>query len=784
MASEFAPAASIDSAGPQTGGGGLISMFRRLDGTIERWLEAERDQLPLWLPVALGFGIAAWFWLPDRFGWIAFLLALAAIAAGAMCLPAGGRLRRTLLFLAFTAALGLALIWWRSERVAAPRLERPIVTRFEGRVEAIDRLPARGIIRLRLAPVDAPALPPRLRVNVAEKDAPAESAAGARVALRARLMPPTAPTVPGAYDFARVAWFQGIGATGRALGPVVVVRAAEQGGAAAWLSAMRGRLSAHIQSRLAGGAGGIASALATGDQGAIPEEDAEAMRRSGLAHLLSVSGLHVTAVVAGTMFLFLRLLALSPRLALNAPLLLIAAGAGAVAGVGYTLLTGSEVPTVRSCIAALLVLAGIALGREAMTLRLVAAGALIVLLFRPEALAGPSFQLSFAAVTAIVALHAHPYTGKLLARAEEGRVAGFGRSLLGLLATGLAVEIALAPIALFHFHRAGLYGAVANIVAIPLTTFVIMPLEALALLFDSVGLGWPFWWLAGKALALLLWVAHRVAAAPGAVTALPSMPGEAYGLMVAGGLWLALWRTKLRRIGLVPLIVGAAWAMATLPPDLLVTGDGRHLALRSPDGSMTLLRERAGDYVRDALGGAAGFEGEAGALDGAPNARCGADLCAVDVESEGRTWRLLATRSTYLVDIAEMNRACAAADIVVSDRRLPRSCRPRWLKADRPFLEASGGLAIRLDGPSVDSVAAYAGRHPWARLPESSIREHRGARRTFREKRSFGEVRQTIDETPTSGEASNGRFDGPPPGLARAGSLRQPGTRMKEPAGQ
>jgi competence protein ComEC len=531
-------------------------------------------------------------------------------------------------------------------------------------------------------------------------------------------MPPNAPAVPGAYDFARVAWFQELGATGRALGPVKVVAPAKENGWSAWLGTLRARLSAHIQSRLIGGAGGIASALATGDQGAIPEEDAEAMRRSGLAHLLSVSGLHVTAVVASMMFLTLRLLALSPRLALNAPLLLIAAGAGALAGIAYTLLTGSEVPTVRSCIAALLVLAGIALGREAMTLRLVAAGALVVLLFRPEALAGPSFQLSFAAVTAIVALHAHPFTRKFLSPTEEGRAARLGRSLLGLLATGFAVELALAPIALFHFHRSGLYGAVANIVAIPLTTFVIMPLEALALLFDTVGLGAPFWWLAGHALALLLWIAHAVAAAPGAVTSLPSMPGSAYGLMIAGGLWLALWRTRLRRIGLIPLVVGAGWALATPPPDLLVTGDGRHLAVRSLDGSMALLRERAGDYVRDALGGAAGFEGAAPALDGVAGARCGADLCAVDMVADGRTWRLLATRSPYLVDIAEMNRACAGADIVVSDRRLPRTCRPRWLKADRDFLAASGGLAINLAGPRVDSVASHAGRHPWAWLPD------------------------------------------------------------------
>ena len=166
------------------------------------------------------------------------------------------------------------------------------------------------------------------------------------------------------------------------------------------------------------------------------------------------------------------------------------------------MLTGAEVPTVRSCIAALLVLAGIALGREALTLRLVAVGALVVLLLWPESLPGASFQMSFAAITAIVALHENPRVQAWVSRRDEGWPARLGRILFALVLTGLVVEIALMPIALFHFHKAGLYGALANVVAIPLTTFVIMPLEALALLFDLVGLGAPFWWLTGQALEL------------------------------------------------------------------------------------------------------------------------------------------------------------------------------------------------------------------------------------------------------------------------------------------
>jgi competence protein ComEC len=462
------------------------------------------------------------------------------------------------------------------------------------------------------------------------------------------------------------------------------------------------------------GEGGIAAALATGDQGGIPEADAEAMRRSGLAHLLSVSGLHLTAVVGAVMLLTLKLLALSPTLALRWPLILVAAAAGALAGIAYTLLTGAEVPTVRACIAALLILAGIALGREALTLRLVAVGALVVLLFWPESLVGPSFQLSFAAITAIVALHEQPRVKALLSRRDEAGVAKLGRFLLALVLTGLAVETALTPIALYHFHQAGLYGALANVVAIPLTTFVIMPIEALALLFDLAGLGAPFWWLTGQALSLLLGLARAAASAPGAVAMLPAMPVAAFALMMAGGLWIGLWRTRWRRWGLVPFAAGALWALTTPSPDLIITGDGQHLALRTADGGVALLRGRAGDYIRDLLTEASGSEAELREIDDLDIARCNRDTCVAEIGQHGRVWRLLATRSRRFVDIRTLNRACASADIVVSERTLPRTCRPRWLKADRALLKRTGGLAITLSRPPrVATVAERVGKHPW-----------------------------------------------------------------------
>ncbi len=668
---------------------------------MERWLEAERDQLALWVPVMAGLGVALWFVLPDPPGWAGVMLGAGGVAAVALAMAGGGRLARAIGMAGLMIALGLGWIWWRAERVAAPVLVRPVVAAFTARVERVEPLPARELVRLTLRVAHGGGLPPRVRVNVAERDAPADLGGAKVVRLRARLMPPPDPAVPGAYDAARAAWFNGIGAMGRSLGPVMV----EESDAGA--GRVRARLSAHIINRLPGSAGGIAAALATGDVGAIAEPDAEAMRRAGLAHLLSVSGLHITAAVGIAMVVTIRLLALWPWAALRIRLPVVAGLVGAGAAIGYTWLTGAEVPTIRSCVAALLVLAALAIGREAMTLRLVAAGAMVVLTGWPESLAGASFQLSFAAITALVALHEHAAVRAWsLPRETRG-----GRMVQGaamLLLTGLVVEAALLPIAAYHFHKAGLYGALANIVAIPWTTFVVMPLEAGALLLDTVGLGAPLWWLVGQALALLLALAHLVAGWPGAVAAVPVMPDGAFALIVGGGLWLALWRTRVRRGGLVPIVIGLGWALLTPAPDVIVTGDGRHVAVRTAAG-LALLRDRTGDYVSDVMAGAGGVDGVPLMLSEQPDARCSRDLCLVDVA--GR--RVLATRSAYRVPWAELVAACRAADIVVSERALPRGCWPRWLRLDQATLRETGGVAVTLGDGSVRTVRRPGDRHPW-----------------------------------------------------------------------
>lgn len=726
MASSAASAPSTPLAALQIAVRRRVARFAAaLETRLEAWLERERDQLFLWAPVAVGSGVALWFSLAEQRHWTLLLAGLCGTSLVAAAMAGTGRAARAIALAAMLAAMGLALVWLRSIAVAAPVLDHPRTVQFDARIERLQPLAARGAVRLRLAPVTpgqaggqaagraaAYPLPPHVRVTLPMDALPKGAGHGAIIRLSARLVPPPGPGVPGAYDYARAAWFDGIGAAGRGYAPVTLVAPAPPQRLIDW-DGLRARLSAHVRAQAPGGAGAIAAALASGDQGAMPEDDAEAMRRAGLTHLLSVSGLHITAAVGAVMLAVLRLLALSPWLALRLPLPLVAAGAGAMAAIGYTLLTGAEVPTVRSCVAALMVLAALTLGRQAVTLRLVAVGALVILILWPEAVIGPSFQLSFAAVGAIVALHEQPWMRRLAPVAGAPLGVRIGREAALLLLTGIVVEAALAPIALFHFHKAGLYGALANIIAIPLTTFVVMPAEALALLFDLAGLGAPFWWVTSVALDFLLWLAHRIAAAPGAVAALPAMPGGAFALIVGGGLWLALWRTRWRLLG-VPLVAsGAAWAGLTPAPDLLITGDGRHLALRLTSGDVALLRDRTGDYVRQMMA-------ENSAVDDAPlflsdsaEARCSRDACVVEHLAGGRRWRVLATRSGYTLDYRPLIAACAAADIVVSDRRLPRACTPRWRRFDKPVLARSGGIAVHLAGRTIATVRDMADDHPW-----------------------------------------------------------------------
>lgn len=701
---------------PLATGRGRAGLARHSIGMLGELAIADRERWPLWLPVGFGTGIACYFALPvePAAGWGAALAGLAALAALAM------RQRPAALLVAFllmAVSLGFAAAQLRASLVAAPVIansERP--WRIEGRLADLRGDPQGR--RLLLKDLRIEGLPPERTPAVvrvtwrgeASRQAGMALRIGERVRLRAVLRPPAGPAAPGAFDYARAAWFERLGGVGFALSaPETVPHLAEgepglADGFVEALARARESVERQVQAALPGPEGAVAVALFTGDAGGIAPAIIEAMRDSGLQHLLSISGLHM-ALVAGVVFFAVRLLlaAVEP-LALAWPVKKLAAIAAFLAIFAYLLLTGGPVPTQRSFLMLAVALGAILVDRQPLSMRLVAWAALVVLLLQPESLLSASFQMSFAAVVALIACHEALGQRFMLWRSGAGWT---GRGLLfvgGLALTSLVAGMATAPYAAFHFNRFGFYGLFANLIAVPLTSFVVMPAAVLAALLMPFGLAWPALWLMGQGVEGVLAVARFFAALPGAVGLVPAQPLGLLLLLTLSGLWLCLWRRRWRHGGWFG--IAAALLLAALPgpppPDVLIDAEGRLLAGRAADGRLLLPAGAGKGHVAESWLRRAGQD--------AP----GFDARVLACDRDGCLYR----RDGWSVLLAKERRAaledCGSIDVLVGARG-PRRCQPPRLAIDRDGLSRSGAQALwlRADAIHVETARQYRGERPW-----------------------------------------------------------------------
>jgi len=682
-----------------------------------RALEAEQDRWFLWLPALFAGGIVVYFALADEPA--ARLAAALVLGAIGLCLalkhaPLGLCLGGALL--AF--ASGFAAAKLRTEMARAPVLAHELryvaVTGFVEAHELRDKGRARITLRvLALGDIEPAQRPYRVRVSL-----PASDGAGARigeaVALHATLQPPPEPIEPGGFDFGRQAWFARLGATGYATSKIASLSEARAPpwDLAAWarVDALRATVNARIRAALPGETGEIAAALITGERGGISEEVNQAMRDSGLAHVLSISGLHM-AIMAGAVFWLVRaLLALVPGLALRYPIKKWAAAVALVAASFYLALSGAAVPTVRSWIMMSIVLIAVMLDRPALTMRNVALAALAILLVAPDSLFDPSFEMSFAAVIALVAVYEW-----LSQRGRQGlpdvspvwASLRRGASLIGGAAvTTLVAGTAVAPFALYHFHRMTHFGLIANLIAAPLVSLLIMPMALLSLLAMPFGLeAWPLQTM-GLGIELMVATGKWVASFPGAVSILPQISGQALVLIVLGGLWLCLWHTRARALGLVIAAAGLALAPQAERPDVLIERDGGTAARRSSAGSLVFPPATAASYSVDNWLLADGDERAAEAVTDDSVFRCDSLGCIGVVK--GKTVALIRHPGALEED-------CRLADIVIAPFTIGKKCRAARVIVDRRMLKAQGAHALYIEGLSIrtETVAASRGRRPW-----------------------------------------------------------------------
>ncbi len=580
---------------------------------------ADRDRLVLWLPACLGTGVLCYFALGTEPPLLAGVL-LAALSGVLFALARRSRLAHAaassflalsigflsaeldtrrmppMPFLPRKAALAtgritaIDVMMDGQRRVTLDRVAIALAPRKEDRTAASHGTTSPGTTSLGdTHPAAVIATPRVLRLRLRPDDA-TTLATGDLVRIRALLRAPSPPDLPSGRDLQRDAFFSGLAGSGRALSPVAVLSHGTQRGTMVGLRRLREQVADRIQLVLPGPRGAVAATLLTGLSSAIPQADRDAFAASGLAHLLAVAGLHLGIVMGLSLSLVRTGLAMWEWGALRLPCRQIAALAALAAGGFYMLLTGLHLPGLRSLAMAAVAMLGLVIGRRVVSQRALAFAAGLILLLTPAVLLDVAFQMSFAAVLALLAGYeaARPLIRRLQGPRLRNKIA---LHVFQLFFTSLVAGAASLPFAAFHFGRVQFYFVLANLVAVPLTAFWVMPQGLLSLLLMPFGLDWPMLRAMGAGIDLILLLARGVAAFPAASLPVPSSPAWGLLLVSFGLCWLCLWRRRWRLLGLLPIALGFASPWLVRQPDLLVSADAQLVALR--DGRTMLVEQGA-----------------------------------------------------------------------------------------------------------------------------------------------------------------------------------------------
>ena len=690
---------------------------------IRAWLIAEAAaqtlRWRLWAPVAFGGGAAIYFALKTEPP--LWPLVLAAGLATAIWVGArrrgSGRPVTLPLMLLTCLALGLTMAKVRTERVTAPIAPAMVEpTTVEGWVMDVDSPGDRGhrvvVAPVRVQGLEPEATPIRLRATVrGEPPRPGEA-----IRLFAIVNPPPPPASPGAYDFGRNAFFLGMGGTAFGLGetreavlpePPWRIRLAMR------VNAARFALAERIVARLGERTGGIAAAMVTGHETWIAREDLDAMRDSGLAHILSISGLHM-AIVGGFVFFGVRLgVAAWPWLALRVSGKKVAAVAGLIAVWSYLVLSGAPAPAQRAAITASVAFAAMLLDRPAVTMHALAVAAMIVLVLQPESIVTPGFQMSFAATAALVAL-AEAWPPRPRAMGVPWPIAAVqnaGHWLMIAFVASLVAGAATGPFAIQHFNRAAVYGLLANLATSPIADFVMMPALALGAVLEPLGLGGPFLWVAGQGVDAMLAIGHWTAGLPGAVRTVASAPDYVLPIAFLGVLFVCLWKGRLRWLGVPFACAVLLWPRAPTPT--LWIGDAGTNAAWSEGGRAMVVRPGVREFAADLWSRRRGLELTPRPEEGwvCQRTSCRPELQAAPVALWwGRT-------EPSAEELTELCRSAEVVSLRPVVSALPEAC------ADRLVLDGvdyAGGGAVELwrgeDGWRAVWAADVRGDRPWSRI--------------------------------------------------------------------
>ncbi|WP_419901589.1 ComEC/Rec2 family competence protein [Kiloniella sp.] len=680
---------------------------------MEAAFEHERTRLLNWLPVFVALGIAFYFSLPYEPN--IYLVSAISLTLW-ICVVLGRNLRNTnakiwlgIVTLTLLSS-GVSLATVRSLIVQAPVLNYEIGPRFlEGSILSIEPLsPGQRYI---IGNLDARGFNNqptpkyiRLRSNIRQNGIEVGDKIRARVVVK----PPTQPVIPSGFNFARYAYYKQIGGVGYIWGKVERVEADINAASQFNLfwNDLRNKLVSKISNHLEGDERALAITFLTGQKGSISRKAKDNIRKSGLAHLLAISGLHM-GLVAGIIFFSLRLVMASiSSFALNYPIKKISAVLTLFICYGYLELIGMPLSAQRAYMMAGVSLLAIVLDRQAISMRTVSVAALVLLILTPEVLISASFQLSFAAVIALVAVFEY-YDQRERSKSFMGRV------LAGLKVTiicSFVASLATAPFVLYHFHSLPLYGILANLFAVPFTGLVLMPLVLLSYLlipfgleaFSLIPLGWAF--------DLLLWLSKSVASIPMGQMTVSAFPVIFLALVSIGGIWLCLIKSRIRLLGGIPVVVFILLVgLGDRGRDILIDGKTGLIAIKRDNELYLNLTKRSR------------FTAKVWKQDLAVTSirdwhelpevifRCDARACLY--KTEDKTISFVLNGTAFYED-------CLRADYIITTVKSPSWCRGKEnLVLDYWDLRKKGAHSLAISGSNIEivNVRATVGDRPWAR---------------------------------------------------------------------
>ncbi len=533
--------------------------------------------------------------------------------------------------------------------------------------------------------------------------------AGDFVELKAKLLPIAGPVIPGGLDFRRKAFFNQIGATGYIL-DIKQIIPHQENTVQTYISRTRHHLTENINKVLKGQEAAIATCLIAGESPGLSQETRRVFADTGTSHILVIAGLHL-GLIGGFFFLLSRLiLGIFPPFLLRFSLRKCSGFLALMGSFVYLHISGAAIPTQRAFITFSIVMGAVMLDRNPLSMRLVSIAAMIILVLTPEALLTASFQLSFAAVVGLIASYERSFFQfkRFQFSPLLKKIVTYG---VGIFKSSLVSSLATLPFTVFHFHKFTLQSVTGNGLAIPLVGAWIMPMGLLSTLCSfSETLQTFFLKRMGEGIVIMERVIVWCSELPGSAIYVPQISMLSLSLVSLGGLWLCLWRHKLRWMGILLMATGIALVFTTDVPSVFISGDARIVGVVEKE-YFFISSNRTDTFLANVWSGFAGIKpGHIHTWRKAPQVQCVGHSCLFKTKD---------FTVGCLKDLEHLDDFCESSNILISEaplRGLRKACKGPQIIIDRFDVWKQGAQVIFYKNRKLflDRAAHGVGQRLWA----------------------------------------------------------------------